>query len=77
MTFENKVLVVGGGVAGPVLALFLRRAGIPVAVYEACAGTAEGGAALGLEINGMAVLKAAGVLDRIQAVSVQSSSWAF
>ena len=32
---KHKVLIIGGGVAGPALALFLQRAGIESALYEA------------------------------------------
>jgi len=77
MQLQNKILIVGGGVAGPVLGLFLRKAGIPAAVYEAYDGPAHEGGALGLEVNGMAVLKAAGVLPQVQAASVQSNTWTF
>jgi 2-polyprenyl-6-methoxyphenol hydroxylase-like FAD-dependent oxidoreductase len=32
---RSKAIIVGGGIAGPVLALFLRRAGFEAEVYEA------------------------------------------
>ena len=35
MTAARTALVIGGGIAGPVLATALRRAGIDAAVYEA------------------------------------------
>ena len=77
MNSIQHVLVVGGGVAGPILALFLKKAGIAASVYEACTGPSEAGGGLGLADNGMAVLQAAGVLERVQAVSVQTHEWAF
>jgi len=37
-----KAIIVGGGIAGPVAALALRKAGIEAAVYEAHGQTADG-----------------------------------
>lgn len=58
---SKKALIIGGGIAGPAVALFLKRAGIEAEIYEA-RETAEG-YALGLSGNGMAVLQELG-LDR-------------
>jgi 2-polyprenyl-6-methoxyphenol hydroxylase-like FAD-dependent oxidoreductase len=49
----RRALIIGGGVAGPVLALFLKRQ-----VFEASTGPADTGGALGLAANGMNVLAA-------------------
>ena len=73
----KHVLIIGGGVAGPILALFLKKAGIAASVYEAGTGPSEAGGGLGLATNGVAVLQAAGVLERVQDVSVQTHEWAF
>ncbi|WP_205745846.1 FAD-dependent oxidoreductase [Egibacter rhizosphaerae] len=66
---DRTALVIGGGVAGPVAAEALRRAGIEAVVYEAYADSAEDvGAFLGLGLNGIDALRAvdmdAPVLDR-------------
>ncbi|MFL6123036.1 FAD-dependent monooxygenase, partial [Actinophytocola sp.] len=54
-------LIVGGGVAGPVTAIALRKAGIGATVYEAYDRNADGvGAFLTLAVNGIAAL---GTLD--------------
>jgi hypothetical protein len=42
MTAARTALVIGGGIAGPVTALALRRAGIDATVHEAYASTADG-----------------------------------
>lgn len=56
-----KALVVGGGLAGPVTAMALRKAGIESTVYEAYDRSADGvGAFLTLAVNGLAALR---VLD--------------
>ncbi|MGQ4267189.1 FAD-dependent oxidoreductase [Nocardiopsis changdeensis] len=56
-----RVLVSGGGIGGPALALALHRAGIDVRTFEAHPGPAAGlGSHLGLAPNGLAVLHALG-----------------
>ncbi|MFB7509435.1 FAD-dependent oxidoreductase [Streptomyces broussonetiae] len=65
MTHTRTAIVVGGGIAGPVAALALRRAGIEATVHEAYTTTADGvGGALGIAPNGRAALGLVG-LDRI------------
>jgi 2-polyprenyl-6-methoxyphenol hydroxylase-like FAD-dependent oxidoreductase len=54
----RRALIIGGGVAGPVLALFLKRSGFDVQIFEASSGPADTGGALGLAANGMNVLAA-------------------
>src|SRR5690348_5221879 len=57
----RTALVIGGGNAGPIAAVALRRAGIEATVYEAYPRTADGvGAVLSLAPNGIAALRAIG-----------------
>ena len=78
MTIDTKrALIIGDGVAGPVLALFLKSSGFDVQVFEALCGPNDTGGALGLAPNGMNVLAAAGVAERVRDVSVTGSEWAF
>ena len=72
-----RALIIGGGVAGPVLALFLKKIGMEATVYEASPGPRDVGAGLGLAQNGMNVLAAAGVVEQIKAVSLESHEMAF
>ena len=59
MTRPRTALVVGGGIAGPVTAVALKKAGFQPVVYEAHHGSAEGvGAFLGLGVNGLDALRA-------------------
>jgi FAD-dependent urate hydroxylase len=54
-----KVLIAGGGVAGPVTAMALQRAGIDAVVYEAYTPSGEEvGSYLGLASNGLDALRA-------------------
>jgi len=71
----RRVAIIGGGVAGPVLAIFLRRAGFEVSVYEAMESASHQGGGLGLGCNGMRVLRAAGLEEELRAVSVVQGGW--
>lgn len=64
---QRHVLIIGGGIAGPALALFLKRAGFAPSVFEAYPDRAELGGSLGLAPNGMNVLDELGLADRILA----------
>jgi 2-polyprenyl-6-methoxyphenol hydroxylase-like FAD-dependent oxidoreductase len=62
----RKALIIGFGVAGPVLALFLQRAGIEAEIYEARAESTDyGGSFLNLASNGLSVLKTLGLDDQV------------
>jgi 2-polyprenyl-6-methoxyphenol hydroxylase-like FAD-dependent oxidoreductase len=59
MTTPQKALIIGCGIAGPVVALFLQQAGIDAEIYESQPeGMDEAGAFLNLAPNGVNVLKA-------------------
>lgn len=65
----RTALVIGGGVAGPVTALALRKAGITATVYEAYPAAADGvGAWLALAPNGLAALRTIGADKAVQAL---------
>ncbi|MEU4698259.1 FAD-dependent oxidoreductase [Nonomuraea dietziae] len=69
MTAVRTALVVGGGIAGPVTAMALRRAGIEATVFEAYAGGAEGiGGTLTIAPNGLDALRAVGAEAAVRAV---------
>ena len=59
-------LIIGGGVAGPALAVFLRRIGYTVDIFEARQGPSdEEGGFFNVAPNGMYVLHGLGVADRL------------
>jgi 2-polyprenyl-6-methoxyphenol hydroxylase-like FAD-dependent oxidoreductase len=65
----RTALVVGAGIAGPVAAIALRRAGITPTVYEAHEGTADDvGAFLTLQVNGVDALRALGIGDVVAGI---------
>ena len=45
MTHTQTAIIIGGGIAGPVTAMALQRAGIEATVYEAYTTAADGSAA--------------------------------
>jgi 2-polyprenyl-6-methoxyphenol hydroxylase-like FAD-dependent oxidoreductase len=58
----KKAIIIGGGIAGPVAALALRKAGIASTLHEAYATSAEGiGGMLMLAPNGLDALRVVGV----------------
>ena len=64
------VVIVGGGIGGLTLGIALRRAGVPVEVYERAHELREVGAAVALSANGTRVLHRLGV-DGMDAVSTE------
>jgi 2-polyprenyl-6-methoxyphenol hydroxylase-like FAD-dependent oxidoreductase len=71
MSDVRSALVIGGGIAGPVTATALRKAGIDATVYEAYPTPSEGiGGALALAPNGLAALRIIGADDAVRAASI-------
>ncbi|MBA2458648.1 MAG: FAD-dependent monooxygenase [Gemmatimonadales bacterium] len=74
----TAALIIGGGIAGPVVAMFLQRAGIAPVIYEGQPGPAdETGAFLNLAPNGLAVLETLGVAGEIIARGTPTTSIEF
>lgn len=68
MTEVRTAIVIGGGIAGPVAALALRKAGIAADVYEAYPAAADGvGGSLAIEPNGVAALRVVGADEVVTA----------
>ncbi len=58
--------MIGCGIAGPVVALFLQRAGIEAEIYEARTDSTDyGGSFLNMACNGLGVLKTLGLDDQV------------
>lgn len=71
MTKTRTALVIGGGIAGPVTAMALRKAGIEATVYEGYESTADGlGGTLMLAPNGLNALKIVDADDAVRAVGL-------
>ncbi|MEU4833439.1 FAD-dependent monooxygenase [Streptosporangium sp. NPDC023615] len=69
----KKVLVIGGGIAGPVTAMALQRAGLDVEVFEAYDRGSEGvGAFLTIAINGLEALRVLGLREQVASLGMDS-----
>ncbi len=77
-TTERKALIVGCGIAGPVLAMFLKRAGIDPVIYEGRPDPKdEAGFFLNLAPNGLDVLDTLGIKEDIEAAGTPTTSIVF
>jgi 2-polyprenyl-6-methoxyphenol hydroxylase-like FAD-dependent oxidoreductase len=71
----RTALVIGGGIAGPVAATALLKAGIQATVYEAYPALADGiGGGLALAPNGLAALSLIGADEAVRALATPVSS---
>ncbi|MFG2038915.1 FAD-dependent monooxygenase [Dactylosporangium sp. NPDC048998] len=69
MAQVKTALVIGGGIAGPVAALALAKAGIEASVYEAYEGRADGvGGVFMVAPNGLDALRIIGLDEAVQAI---------
>ncbi|MFI5779130.1 FAD-dependent oxidoreductase [Nocardia sp. NPDC051570] len=67
----RTALVIGGGIAGPVTATALHKAGIEARVYEAYPGPAYNiGSSLGFQPNGLAALDVIGAGDVVRRIAM-------
>ncbi|MDQ0376999.1 FAD-dependent oxidoreductase [Amycolatopsis thermophila] len=65
----TTAMVIGGGIAGPVAAMALRRAGVEAVVYEAYSGTADGvGGGLSIAPNGLDALEVIGAREAVERI---------
>lgn len=70
---KKKALIIGCGIAGPALALFLKRSGIESAIYEARAE--DEGYSLSLSCNGVAVLRTLSLEEQVFAEGSPVTKW--
>jgi FAD-dependent urate hydroxylase len=78
MRREPSSMVVGAGIGGPVLAMFLQRSGVSCTVVEAREHVAESeGAFLGVAPNGMHVLAELGLAEAVLAIGHPCSAFQF
>lgn len=74
MSTIRTALVIGGGIAGPVVATALHKAGIDTCVYEAYPGPSYGiGSGLALKSNGVAALDVIGAGDAVRGIALSVS----
>ncbi|KZS98856.1 FAD/NAD(P)-binding domain-containing protein [Sistotremastrum niveocremeum HHB9708] len=68
----NRVIIIGAGIAGPVLALFLKRKGFDPVIYESHSSVEDAGLSLMLQPNGQKVLALIpGLLEKIPGWNIE------
>ena len=77
MKHTPKAIIIGGGIAGPAVSLFLRRAGIESQIFEAYPEPTTIGGGFQIAPNGMRVLNALGLADQVSSAGVRSSEFVF
>src|SRR6516164_4108023 len=73
----RRALVIGGGIAGPAVALFLARAGIEPVVLEAYPPSEDVGGGLQIAPNGLRVLAELGLAEALLAQGHPCADMAF
>ena len=74
---EKNAIIIGCGIAGPVLALQLKRAGIKSTIYEAEKTPFTLGLFIYLSPNGMNVIRSLGVYDKIKKLGIETHTSIF
>ncbi|MGN8070886.1 FAD-dependent oxidoreductase [Mucilaginibacter sp. 22184] len=64
-TINKPIIIIGAGYAGLSLALFLKKAGIPSAIFEAYPDVKSIGAGIGLAPNGVSILQELGLSEKV------------
>src|SRR5262245_27569722 len=77
MKHTQRALIIGGGIAGPAVSLFLHRGGIEPLIFEAYPEPATVGGGFQIAPNGMRVLRALGLADRVAAAGAVSTAMLF
>src|SRR6185437_3504873 len=77
MHTARRAIIIGGGIAGPALALFLRRAGISARVYEAYPRAENVGGGFQIAPNGVRVLATLGLRDAVMRGGTEASAFCF
>src|SRR5215470_6262987 len=77
MKHTSRAIVIGGGIAGPAVSLFLQRGGIEPQIFEAYAGPTTIGGGFQIAPNGMRVLAALGLAEEVTRAGAPSSQFRF
>jgi 2-polyprenyl-6-methoxyphenol hydroxylase-like FAD-dependent oxidoreductase len=74
---RQRAIIIGGGIAGPAIAVFLARAGIEPVILEAHALTDNVGGGFQIAPNGMRVLAELGIADELERAGQPSRDFRF
>ena len=71
--YHNHIAIIGAGISGLALACILKKAHIPVVVFEKSKEVSDYGAGISLSPNGISVLKKLNILHDVISVSIYIS----
>ncbi len=74
---DKAVLVIGGGIGGPAIALFLKKAGFQPTVFEAGECASDIGGGLQIAPNGMGILKQLDLSEGLLESGTESAEFCF
>ncbi len=74
---KHSVLIIGGGIAGPALAIFLNKVGIAAAIFEAYPRVDDIGGGFQIAPNGMRVLEQIGLAEEVIENGIESNEFSF
>ncbi len=74
---SRKAIIIGGGIAGPATAIFLRQAGFEAEVFEAWPRATSIGGGLQIAPNGMHVLAELGLADDVKRIGSIANAISF
>jgi 2-polyprenyl-6-methoxyphenol hydroxylase-like FAD-dependent oxidoreductase len=74
---KTRALIIGGGIAGPAIALFLKKAGLDPIVFEAYERASDIGGGLQIAPNGMRVLSQLDLAERLRTLGIESAEFSF
>jgi 2-polyprenyl-6-methoxyphenol hydroxylase-like FAD-dependent oxidoreductase len=74
---KTTVLIIGGGIAGPAIALFLKKAGFQPIVFEAHERASDIGGGLQIAPNGMRVLNQLHLAGSLRNLGIESTEFYF
>ena len=69
LTYQNHIAIIGAGISGITLGCILKKAKIPVVIFEKSNHTSEYGAGISISPNGIKILKQLKVYDEIISLS--------
>lgn len=75
--YHNHIAIIGAGISGLALACILKKANIPVVVFEKSEQVSDYGAGISISPNGMRVLKELDIFNEVESVSANPNQASF
>jgi len=75
--YHNHIAIIGAGISGLALACILKKANIPIVVFEKSEQVSDYGAGISISPNGMRVLKELDIFNEVVSVSANPNQASF